>query len=312
MALSIRTRLIWPTVAVIGAIGLSACSADGGGSATPAASAGGGNTSDATASSNGALAVPADADEETKKQYVEQNALAACMRAKGFTYTPHIAQDEAGPLKDVDGQDYSAAKKFRSKYGFGVWAGAVYRHDPNVWNSEAYNKNTAEGPDTAYWNALTDAEKQEYNKALGKRMENGKPTVGGCLKDATVKAYGHTRSQTEIDEENAEQKERAQANQQALNGDAQLVALATQYASCLTKAGISVTTTQPTSIGDMVKFQVSSQTPSGGTLSLGKSEAITKLTQEVGLAKTDLECGKAFRAAYFPKLKKHPFAGLTG
>ncbi|MGW7572275.1 hypothetical protein ACWGJV_39260, partial [Streptomyces tendae] len=84
------------------------------------------------------------------------------------------------------------------------------------------------------------------------------------------------------------------------------------YAGCLTKAGIPVTTTQPTSMGDMVKFQVGDTIPADGILSLDKDEALARLTHEVGLAEKDLECGKKFRAAYFPKHAKHPFESVTG
>jgi hypothetical protein len=50
-------------------------------SAAPASS---GGAPAPTASADGDLAIPADADEETRKQYVEENAMAACMRAKGL------------------------------------------------------------------------------------------------------------------------------------------------------------------------------------------------------------------------------------
>ncbi|MEV7326145.1 hypothetical protein [Streptomyces sp. NPDC093970] len=241
-----------------------------------------------------------------------QNTLAACMHAKGFTYTPHVSQD-GDPLSEVDGRDYAAAKKFRNKYGFGVYAGAVYRNDPSVWGSEAYqNKDT--NPDTSYVNALTPTQKKAYDKALGGLGVSGQGrTVRlGCTKEAEDKAYGPEKSRAEVEKQAAEDKERALAAQQALNGDPELVSLAQQFASCLTKDGINVTTTQPTGIGDMVKFQVGDQTPPNGVLSLGKSEATARLTHEIDLARKDLECGKDFRAAYFPKLAKHPFEDVTG
>jgi hypothetical protein len=319
MAFILRSAA-WPAVAVAGVLALTGCSQGGDGpSASASSSSGtssssGSGTSSSAASAKGELTIPEDANDETRKQYVEQNALAACMRAKGFTYTPHVSQDGVGDaLNDVDGQDYEAAKKFRNKYGFGIYAGAVYRDDPNVWGSEAYNKKDT-NPDAAYVNALTSAQKKAYDAALGGRTGNGKGklVLTGCAKEASEKAYGPEKSQAENQKKAAEDKERALAAQQALNGDPELVALAQKFASCLTKEGINVTTTQPTAIGDMVKFQVSSQMPANGVLSLGKSEAITKLTQEIGLAKKDLACGKAFRAAYFPKHDKYPFEDVTG
>ncbi|MFC4508148.1 MULTISPECIES: hypothetical protein [Streptomyces] len=302
----------WPAVAAAGVLALAGCSQGGDGPSASSggitSSASGGSASSSATSAKGDLAIPADADDETRKAYVAQNALAACMRAKGFTYTPHVMEYDDS-LKDVDGQDYEAAKKFRNKYGFGLYAGAVYRNDPNVQGSEAYNKKDT-SPDTAYRNALTPAQKKAYDKALGGRTATG--LTPGCQKEAEEKAYGPEKSKAEIDKKTAEDKERALAAKQALNGDSELVTLAQQFASCLTKQGFNVTTTQPTEIGDMVKFQLSGQTPPNGILALSKSEATAKLTQEIGLAKKDLECGKDFRAAYFPKLAKHPFEDVTG
>ncbi|MFH8625889.1 hypothetical protein ACH4A8_29050 [Streptomyces vietnamensis] len=297
-------------MAAISVIALSGCSDDGGAVAMPDASSPSGSAS-AAPSSGAELAIPADANEETRKQYVEQNALAACMRAKGFVYTPHVTRYDQDALSEGDGRDYAAAKKYREKYGFGIWAGAVYRNDPNVWGSQAYNdKDTS--PNAAYVAALSPAQRKAYDEAFGKTTRNGKRVQAGCVKEADEKAYGPAKSQAEIDKQNAEDRQRSLDAQQALNGDPQLVSLAQQYASCLTKEGIEVTTTQPTSIGDMVKFQVSSQTPGGGVLSVDKSEAVSKLTREIDLAGKDLTCGKAFRAAYFPKLAQHPFQDVTG
>jgi hypothetical protein len=300
----------WPAVAVAGVLALTGCSQGGD---SPSASASGSGTSSSSTSAKGLLTIPGDADEDTRRQYVNQNAMATCMRAKGFTYTPHVSQDGAGDaINDVDGQDYAAAKKFRSKYGFGLYAGAVYRNDPNVWGSEAFmNKDT--NPDSAYLKALTPAQKKSYDTALGGRTAiKGRKTLTGCLKEASDKAYGPEKSQAEIEKQSAEDGERARAAKQALNGDPELVKLAQQFAICLTNDGINVTTTQPTEMGDMVKFQVGNQIPPNGILSLSKSEATAKLTHEIDLAKKDLECGKDFRAAYFAKYAKHPFESVTG
>lgn len=313
MTLRTSTHHHWSVAVAVGVLALSACSGGGGkGSAEPGAS-GSATSSSPAVSAAGELAVPADADEDTKKEYVYENAMASCMRAQGFTYTAHVSQEIDDPLDEGEGKDYAAAKKYRQKYGFGIWAGAVYRNDPTVFGSEAYNKKDT-NPDSSYLNALSDAEKQAYYKAYGerKRTSNGTYVLDGCQKKSTEKAYGPQKSRSEIDKESAEEKQRALAAQQALNGDPQLVSLAQAYASCLTKEGIPVTTTQPTSIGDMVKFQVSAQTPPDGILSLSRSEALAKLTQEISVAGKDLKCGKDFRAAYFPKHAKHPFESLTG
>ncbi|MFI5998175.1 hypothetical protein ACIBAC_40785 [Streptomyces sp. NPDC051362] len=301
---------VWPSMAAAGVLVLVGCSqgADSTSAANSASTHASGGAPSAATAAKGELAIPADADDETRRAYIAQNVLAACMRAKGFTYTPHVIQFD-NSLEGVDGQDYKEAKKFRDKYGFGIYAGAVYRNDPNVRGSDVYDKKDT-SPDAAYRNSLTPAQKKAYDKALGGRTVTG--LTPGCQKEAEEEAYGPGKSKAEIERQATKDRARALAAKQALNGDPQIVALAQKFASCLTKQGINVTTTQPTEIGDMVKFQLSDQTPPNGILTLNKSDAAAKLTQEIDLAKKDLACGKDFRAAYFPKLAKHPFEDVTG
>ena len=40
---------------------------------------------------------------------------------------------------------------------------------------------------------------------------------------------------------------------------------------------------------------------------MSKEEALPLLTKDIDIALKDLECGKKFRAAYFPKEKAHPY-----
>ncbi|MGW3247922.1 hypothetical protein [Streptomyces sp. NPDC001070] len=315
MALIPALRGFWPATAVAGVLVLAGCSQGDGGSAAPADSGDRAPSSQAGSPAKGELAIPEDADEGTRQEYVWQNAMAACMRAKGFTYTPHVSGSGTTERNPVDGRDYALAKKYREKFGFGFFAGAVYPDDPNVWGSKAYEARESANPDAAYLNALSPAQRKAYDKAMGtaKQLANGKKVqLPGCVKDAHTKAYGPDKSQAEIDRESAANEERDRSAKQALNGDPQLISLAQQFASCLRDEGIAVTTTQPTAIGDMVKFATAEQTPSSGVQNMDRDDAAAKLTQEIAVALKDLECGKEFRAAYFPKLAKHPFSGLTG
>ncbi|MGW1883253.1 hypothetical protein [Streptomyces sp. NPDC001970] len=302
-------RSALPVAAVAGVLALAGCSQGGNNSVGPEAASSAGGASATAAAKNGVLTIPQDADEETKKQYVYQNALAACMRAKGFTYTPHVEDDEVTQLP-IDGQDYDATKEYRGKYGYGVaYAPVVYPNDPNVTGPEV-----EPNPDQAYRDALSPAQRQAYEKELGgAALVNGKKTeLPGCYKDARVKAYGPEKSKAELERESAAAAEKDRAAQQALDGDPQLVSLAQEFASCLRSEGIAVTTTQPTSIGDMVKFQVNNPALADGWDRGDKETARAKLAQEINIALKDLECGKEFRAAYFPKLAKNPFVGVGG
>ncbi|MET7493618.1 hypothetical protein [Streptomyces sp900116325] len=269
----------------------------------------------APAGSAGQLDVPANAGADLKKQYLMENAIASCMKKQGFAYTPDPPMDPASSWAH-DGADYELTKKFRQKYGFGYSAAVVYPDDPQVPGSKAATKPSV---NAEYVATLTPAQKTAYDKALGGPPD---PKVGekdwsGCMGTADKKAYGSASAQ----ERSATAASRNQANAQALNGDQKLVGLAQSYASCLKRDGIPVTTTQPTSIGEMVKLQAAMSAPVGARGSgaaaegtseepVSKEEALPLLTKEIDLAMKDLECGKDFRAAYFPKFLKAP--GTTG
>ncbi|MEV7992612.1 hypothetical protein AB0O67_11980 [Streptomyces sp. NPDC086077] len=289
---------------------LTGCSQSG--KTSPGSAASAGSASAPTTAANGELAVPQDADEETKKQYLYQNALAACMREKGFTYTPRVESAEAERFP-FDGQDYELAKEYRAKYGYGVtYARVVYPNDVNAIGSRAYTEKYETSPDQEYRDSLSPAQQRAYEKAFGELvLVDGKKTeLPGCRKDAELRAYGPEKSEAERAREADAARAADRAAQQALDGDPQLVSLAQDFASCLRDEGITVTTTQPTSIGDMVKFAVNGQ--GENVDKLNKETARAKLAQEINVALADLECGKEFRAAYFPKLAKHPFVGVGG
>lgn len=311
------SRRHWAAAAAVVAclLPLSAC----GGSASKDAPAVGtaGSVSDAASAGSGTkqLSIPANADADTKNTYLEENAIAACMAQRGFSYTPFVPDYATAENDPVDGQDYALAKTYRQKYGYGFYASVVYPNDTNTPGDQTAPSN----PNTAYANALPSAQRTAYDTALGAEgayEKDGKKHEvihkDGCSEQSRLKVYGPQKTQAQLDQEGAQDDERARENQQALDGDPQLVALAQGYASCLRSDGIPVTTTQPTSIGDMVKFQVSGSIPDNELAHMTKDEALPKLTREIDIAVQDLNCGKDFRAAYFPKLKAHPFAGATG
>ncbi|MFF3561353.1 hypothetical protein ACFYXS_15055 [Streptomyces sp. NPDC002574] len=273
-------------------------------------SAGGGKD---RADSPGQLDAPADASADLKKQYLVENAIAACMKSQGFTYTP-VAPEDLAASWATDGADYELTEKHRQKYGFGFYAKVVYADDPQVPGSEAAEKNSTDTVHSDYRDTLTPEQRTAYDKALGGPPDpkTGEKDWSGCQGSAEKQVYGSTTPQQRGDETAAQY----QANAQALNGDPKLIALAQSYASCLRKDGIPVTTTRPTEIGEMVKLQANSSVPpsvmgavnsDGSPMEpMSKSEALPLLTKEIDLAMQDLECGKEFRAAYFPKFLKAP------
>ncbi|MEU4098943.1 hypothetical protein [Streptomyces sp. NPDC026673] len=312
MAPTRASLVLWSAAGLAGMVALVGCSQGDAESAPPTTSST--SSSPSRAAANGELAIPDGADEETKKAYLLENAVAACMRKQGFSYTPHVT--DWGPSVPVDGQDYELAKKYREKYGFGLYAAAAYPDDPTLFGTDAYEAKVMADPNDAYLAALSPAQRKAYDKALGngrRRTADGKAVeLPGCKLSGFEKVYGPEKSQAEIDRESASAKEQDRAAEQALNGDPKLISLAQEFAACLRNEGIAVTTTQPTAIGDMVKFATSAQLPPSGIKGLDKDDAQAKFAQEISNARKDLECGKKFRAAYFPKLAKHPFSGITG
>ncbi|MFJ4989157.1 hypothetical protein ACIP9H_35830 [Streptomyces sp. NPDC088732] len=289
---------------------LAAC---GSGAASHAADGGG----KSSAGSSGELDVPADAGADLKKQYLMENAVAACMKKQGFVYTP-VAPEDPLASWDTDGADYRLTEKYRQKYGFGIYAAFVYPDDPQAPGSKAAQNASTVSPNADYVATLTASQKTAYDKALGGPPDpkTGEKGWSGCEGSANRQVYGYASPQERSNASAAQD----QANAQALNGDPQLIALAQAYASCLSKDGIHVTTTQPTGIGDMVKFQASMSTPPNariGTVTpdgtpldtMSKDEALPLLTKDIALALQDLKCGKEFRAAYFPKFLKAPTSG---
>jgi hypothetical protein len=292
---------------------LAAC---GGGTDGKSASSEGGSASGAaTTTVNGAtqLTVPDGVDDATKKEYIQENAIAVCMKKQGFTYTPHVRTSAAAdPLAAVDGEDYARAKRFRQKYGFGYYAGAVYPDDPNVpYGKVALAKRTA--PADHDEDGLTDAQKKAYDTALTGPPAKTKADekVGGCTEVGRAAAHGPALSAAA--EKNAEKARDAanHANGLALNGDPQLVQLAQQFASCLTGQGIPVSTTQPTGMVDMVRLDISRKLPEN-FMSMSKEDALPLLNKDIGIALKDLDCGRKFRTAYFTEEKTEPYYGENG
>lgn len=312
-----RSALI--TVLAVGVLPLlAACgggSGDAGGKdgASGASSASTADTGTKTVDGALQLNIPEGVNDDVKKEYIRENAIAACMRKQGFTYTPHAwAEPPADTNHDGDGEDYALAKKFRQKYGFGTYAAAAYPDDPNVPFSNAGGKSGGKTLDPVDddTKGLTPAQVKAYDAALygPPAKTKAEEKEAGCSLVGNTAAYGPALS---VEEEKKKEKARNEENRQnglALNGDVQLVQLAQQYATCLKGQGIPVSTTQPTGMAEMVRLDSASKLPEQRG-ELTKEQAAPLLTADIDIALKDLECGKTFRAAYFPKEKAHPYWG---
>jgi hypothetical protein len=259
------------------------------------------------------LTVPDGVDDATKKQYLLENAIATCMKKQGFTYTPHVAAaPKSGSGSGSDGEDYASMKAVLQKYGYGNYSGAVYPDDPMAPGSKAMGPSGGKAtiPPDDDEAGFTAAQLKAYDAAL-----NGPPArskaeekPGGCSAEAQTQVNGPPLSLAVQKQQQQAEDETNRENGLELNGDAQLVQLAQQYAGCLTAQGITVTTTQPTGIVTMVQKNQGLTVPENHN-SLSKEVALPLLTHEIDLALKDLDCGKKFRAAYYLKEKAHPYWG---
>ncbi|MDX2546344.1 hypothetical protein ACOT81_36220 [Streptomyces sp. WI04-05B] len=314
-----RLRISVATVLAIGLLPLlAACGGSDDGSGAGAGSAAGNaangsTTNDSTTNADGAvqLTIPDGVDDYTKKLYITENVLAACMKKQGFTYTPHVGTPPSDDgFAGIDGLDYAVAKKSRAKYGFGNYAATVYPDDPNAPGSNAGGKQGGKvvtAPDNDE-KGLTPAQQEAYSTALygPPAATKAEEKTAGCELEASEAVNGPALSAAEEKQAWEAKQEANRANGLELNGDTQLVQLAQEFAACLRAQGIPVSTTQPTGMADMVRL--GQQTPEN-IRSMTKEEALPLLTKEIDISLKDLECGKKFRAAYFPKEKAHPYWG---
>ncbi|MEH0420361.1 hypothetical protein [Streptomyces sp. B21-083] len=311
LRVSVATVLAIGLLPILAACGGSDDKSDTGNGSTSASGANAAN--DSTTNADGAvqLNVPDDADDDTKKLYITENAIAACMKKQGFTYTPHVGAPGADEtVAGLEAEDYEAGKKVRGKYGFGNYAAAVYPDDPKApfGNAGGRQRGKVLDPVDNDEKGFTDAQKKAYEAALvgPPAKSKAEEKLGGCELAGSVAANGPALSAEEEKKAWDAKVEENRANGLALNGDTQLVQLAQEFAACLKGQGIPVTTTQPTGMPDMVRLN---QEVSEDHFNLTKEEALPLLTKEIDLSLKDLECGKKFRAAYFPKQKAHPYWG---
>ncbi|MEU8626558.1 hypothetical protein [Streptomyces sp. NPDC048669] len=268
------------------------------------------NASNSSTNADGAtqLTVPDDADDATKKEYIEQNAISACMKKQGFVFTPHVASASATESWS-DGEDYAQAKKTRQKYGFGNYSAAVYPNSHDAPHSDVTGRGSGKVlTHDEDEKGLTPAQQKAYSEALSgpPAKTKAEEKIGGCQLKGSEAANGPALSAAEEKKAWEARQEENRTNGLELNGDTQLVQLAQEFATCLKGQGIAVSTTQPTGMVSMVRL---AQDVPENHFSMAKETALPLLTKEIDISLKDLECGKKFRAAYFPKEKAHPYWG---
>ncbi|MEV4574095.1 hypothetical protein AB0K16_12645 [Nonomuraea jabiensis] len=255
-------------------------------------------------------AKPAVTVQEKRRQF--ESVKADCMKQKGFRYVAFVPPEH--PLTDDERKrragDYEALKAQRAKYGFGVFSLYVHPKGPDAPDnmpdlSEA-------DPNGKIWTKLSSAQRKSYWKA-----------VSACVVVAAKQVLGKkVQSDTDLFEQLAAAGERA--SEREIDGDAELVELASSMATCLTGKGYKVSGTRPTELAqrgwrefldreDEIGRRQREDVPDvpsptkegeikrtfGATLT--PTEAKPYLDKEIKAALDDLECGKDFYRVYTPK-----------
>ncbi|MFG3440798.1 hypothetical protein ACGF0J_26385 [Nonomuraea sp. NPDC047897] len=234
-----------------------------------------------------------------------QAALADCMKGRGFTYVPFVAP----PLEFSDEQkkahngDYAAMKAERSKQGFGVFYNLVHPRRPKDLDDPGANPNWEIRRD------LSPAQQEAYDEA-----------EQSCQSGAITKVTGKV---VKSEEDRFAQINRLidQTVQRELDGDPELVGLASTMADCLSGKGHRTTSAKPTAMNlwgwklftaqkdEIAKNDDIPDTglPAGQYYEptrMSPAEARRHLDREIKVALDDLECGKDFHAAYQPRFRQ--------
>ncbi|GLX01203.1 hypothetical protein Misp02_52890 [Microtetraspora sp. NBRC 16547] len=244
------------------------------------------------------------------KKHQLEAVKADCMKQKGFKYVAYVRpekQDSDEQIKRASG-DYEAMRKYRAKFGFGVFAEFVYPKE--MQGSAEPDAN----PNREIQSRLSAAQGGAYRKAFD-----------ACVIAAVKQVIGKDlKSADDYYEQMNMAMRRATAAE--LDGDPQLVELATAMAGCLKGKGYPVGKTTPGAMSDR-GFRVfwaqsdklgRQQRPDVPDVAppakdgqiqmtyqpdLTVAEARPYLNKEIKAALDDLECGKDFYPAYSPRSK---------
>jgi hypothetical protein len=210
-----------------------------------------------------------DAAARTLAETIErENAVAACMKAQGFDYTPHVP-NVADIHVDTTGLD-RASREFAEQYGFGI-----VRH-PESTRGEIWSEMTV-ADDTA---AMSQTEREAYQTALyGEVTErptepDGSVTErregGGCmdLDAAGFTVYGE-----------------AMDFLAGIGGDAAFGALDGEWSACMREAGYSYTSPDAAQLAFL--DEVHTTLDADGVRTEGEGDALAAREVEIAVASWD-------------------------
>ncbi|TMR98686.1 hypothetical protein [Nonomuraea basaltis] len=256
-------------------------------------------------------AAPSPSAAKDKKHRLEA-AKADCMKQKGFKYVAYVMpqkQESEEERRRASG-DYQAMRKYREKYGFGVFAMHVY---PKEMGNPAVKPDNPEiNPNWKIQSEFSKTQMEAYRKASDACMAAGVKQVLGLEVKSDMDYYA---------ERNKISNRMLRAS---LNSDPKLVELATAMATCLKGKGYAIGQTTPTAMSergpeafrteedklgreqrddvpDVAPPLKEDELPMYYAPTLTPEQARPYLTKEIKAALDDLECGKDFYPVYIPR-----------
>jgi hypothetical protein len=220
------------------------------------------------------------------KQAAAENLIRDCMKAQGFDYVP---QDPAAQEAALLGGQTMSKEDFEKQYGYGITT--LY---------EQRRKLAVAGPNKAYRDALSEADRKAYDKALHgddptatffDALDSGDfSRLGGCLKTATDQVFGGAdvlqSLSAKLDE--LDQKMRA---------DVRMVAAVKEWTACMREAGFDGLEEQE-EVDAVLKEKLEEIVGSPGDLArtggaevdYDKAALASLQKEEVAMVKADIEC----------------------
>ncbi|MEU7828145.1 hypothetical protein [Nonomuraea sp. NPDC049129] len=248
--------------------------------------------------------------QEKRRQF--ESAKADCMKQRGFKYIAYVPQEDpdTDEARKRKAGDYEALRAQRAKYGFGVFS--LYVHPKGSDAPDGMPDLSGADPNGKIWTKLSPAQNKSYWK-----------TVGDCVVVAAKQALGKKVS-SEMDLYEQAEAVSNRAVEREIDGDAELVKLASSMATCLTGKGYKVSDTRPSQLSQRGRLAFLDQEdevgrkqredvpdvpspPKKGEVkrsfgaTLTPAQAQPYLAKEVKAALDDLECGKDFYRVYTPK-----------
>ncbi|MFD1544614.1 hypothetical protein [Nonomuraea guangzhouensis] len=255
---------------------------------------------------------PSQAAAAKDKKHQLESVKADCMKQKGFKYVAYVQppKQDSEDDKARNAGDYQAMRKYREKYGFGVFAMHVYPKE--MGNPAVKPDNPQIDPNWKIQSSLSKAQATAYRKA-----------ADGCMIEAAKKILGKTLKSMD-DYFNQQNRASEQALARTVNSDPKLIELASAMAGCLKGKGYPIGKTTPMAMSQQGQEVFLTQEDKLGreqrddvpdvapplkegevkmtyAPTLTPAEATPYLTKEIKAALDDLECGKAFYPAYLPK-----------